>query len=265
MTLLSFWSCVFFLQPIMTLYLHCLYVKMHLIDNWLNRIMSEQIFQWIWHIFPFSTRWRQVTAVTQLQMLTIQPSWCMRRVSVPFVVSLFLFSLTNLAFPVCPCWWHCNFYGPSNVMWRISVNLSPSEYSVCWAVSSSWQKFYFCLCFISFTFWMNDWLEWLLMPAAVQQVTLSGGDLDLTLLFWLAFIILSVHLKSFRTPLKDYTESVKIYEGCVAHHAATLGDAPHANMTPVAWQPDRQRSDPPFWAEQQGPALFTLISHYRTV
>lgn len=187
MTLLNFLKlCVFFSSTNHDSIFALFYVKMHLIDTWLNRIMSEQIFYWIWHIFPFSTRWRQVTAITQLQMLTIRPSWCMRRVSVPFVVSLFLLSLTNLAFSICPCWWHCNFFVPSNDMWRISVNLSPSEYSVCWAVSSSWQKFYLCLCLISFTFWMNDWLEWLLMPAAVQQVTLSDGDLDLTLLFWLA-------------------------------------------------------------------------------
>ena len=145
-------------------------MKMHLIDKWLKRIVSERVFHWIWHIFPYSTRWRQVTAATQLQMLTIQPSWCMRRVSVPFVVSLFMFSLTNLAFPSCPCWRLCNFFGPLNVMLRISVSLSPSEW-VWWAVSSSWQTFYFCLCFISFIFWMNDWLEWILMPAAVQQVT----------------------------------------------------------------------------------------------
>lgn len=33
-------------------------------------------------IFPFTTRWRQVTAATQWRMLTTQQSWCMRRVSV---------------------------------------------------------------------------------------------------------------------------------------------------------------------------------------
>lgn len=37
---------------------------------------------WMILSFPFTTRWRQMTARTQLQMLTTRPSWCMRRVSV---------------------------------------------------------------------------------------------------------------------------------------------------------------------------------------
>lgn len=187
-----------------------------------------------------------------------------------------MFSRTNLQFPSCLCslnasslvWCH-NFFFISRVESQpLSIHQSQWWFSV---ESCEWQLTMKLCCFgfqpISRTIQMCDWLEWLLQPAAVQQVTLLKSLLHQTIvfsLFWLAFIILSIHLESFGTH-EDCSESVKIYEGSVAHHAATLGDAPHANMTPVAWQPDRQRSDPPFWAEQQGPALLTLISHYRTV
>lgn len=55
------------------------------------------------------------------------------------------------------------------------------------------------------------------------------------------------------------------FRGSVAHHVVSFAHAPHVNMTPVAWQPDQWHSDPPFWAEQQDLAVFTLISHYGTV
>lgn len=37
----------------------------------------------------------------------------------------------------------------------------------------------------------------------------------------------------------------KYFEDRLTHRAVAFGDAPHANTAPVAWQPDRQRSDPP--------------------
>lgn len=80
------------------------------------------------------------------------------------------------------------------------------------------------------------------------------------LLFRLTFIIPSMPIKSFGdAPWRFLKANV-----CPIMLMPTLGNAPHANMTPVAWQPDQQCSDPPLWAEQ-GPTLFTLISHYRTV
>jgi len=44
---------------------------------------------------------------------------------------------------------------------------------------------------------------------------------------------------------RDGAESADNYEAGVARPTAAIGDAPHANMTPVAWQPGQQRSDPP--------------------
>lgn len=73
------------------------------------------------------------------------------------------------------------------------------------------------------------------------------------------------HLKLLR---KDGTEQAHIYEDGVGHHVTTLGDALHANMTLVAWQPDGPRSDPPPFELNKAPLyslLFLIALLYKTL
>lgn len=83
--------------------------------------------------------------------------------------------------------------------------------------------------------------------------------------YWFLIILtgihyLAIHLKSFGTPAEDCTESAEIYEDSVARRVATLVNAQHANTTPVAWQPDRQRLDPPLLSGTTRPR--SVHSHF---
>lgn len=129
---------------------------------------------------------------------------------------------------------------------------------------------FFSLYSISCTFSMGDWLDWLLEGDGVQQVTsmpcLSLRTATLLSSHYFDWHSLSCHftsthlglwLKTALNRLRFMKTALAIMQPLLAMHCTK-----HDSCCLATW-PAAFRSSP--LSEQQGPALFTLISHYRTV